>query len=208
MAVVSVLAGMLLFALAHSMLASLRFKDWLSASMGERAYHGTYRLIYNLVSLATIAPILLVTWRSGQVIWELESHSWWFFNLLQAIGILGVLIALLQIDLGQFSGLSQIIALWRGTDLPLPREGIQTRGMYRLVRHPLYFFSLLALWPVYPMTDTLFAFNAMTTLYFAIGSYFEERRMLHLFGEEYATYQKRVPWIFPAPRLSPYASSV
>ena len=208
MAVASVFAGMLLFAAVHSVLASLRFKDRLRASMGERAYHGTYRLIYNLVSLVTIAPILLITWRSGQVIWELESNSRWFFDILQVIGILGVLIALFQIDLVQFSGLSQIIALWRGADLPLPREGIQTRGVYCLVRHPLYFFSLLALWPVYPMTDTLFAFNVMTTLYFAIGSYFEERRMLHLFGEDYAAYQKRVRWIFPAPRLSPYASSV
>lgn len=208
MALASVFAGMLLFALAHSILASLRFKNWLSTRLSERTYHGAYRLIYNLVSVVTIAPILLITWRSGQVIWELDSSMWHLFDLLQAIGILGVLITLLQTDLGQFSGLSQIIALLRGADLPLPREGLQTKGMYRLVRHPLYFFSLLALWPVYPMTDTLFAFNIMTTLYFAIGSYFEERRMLHLFGEEYAAYQKRVPWIFPAPRLSPYASSV
>ena len=38
----------------------------------------------------------------------------------------------------------------------------------------------------------------MVVLYFYVGTFFEERRMVETFGEEYRNYQKRVPRFLPA----------
>ncbi|NDJ62680.1 MAG: isoprenylcysteine carboxylmethyltransferase family protein, partial [Chloroflexi bacterium] len=120
-----------------------------------------------------------------------------FALAVQIVGFAGLMISLLQIDLGQFTGLSQVLAYLNGERLPLPTEPLQTGGVYRLVRHPLYLFSLLLIWPMPIMTEALLAFNLVSTWYFAIGSLLEERRMLALFGDEYAEYRQRVPWLIP-----------
>jgi protein-S-isoprenylcysteine O-methyltransferase Ste14 len=65
------------------------------------------------------------------------------------------------------------------------------------VRHPLYLFSLLAIWPSPIMTESLLAFNAAATLYFVVGSRLEEKRLIAAFGQTYLDYQRRVPWLIP-----------
>jgi len=74
---------------------------------------------------------------------------------------------------------------------------MQTGGLYSLVRHPLYLASMLVLWSQTQITEFMLAFNIAATLYFAVGSWYEEKRLLAVFGEEYASYQKRVPWLLP-----------
>jgi len=80
-------------------------------------------------------------------------------------------------------------------------------GMYRFVRHPLYFFSLLALWSMPVMTVNLLMFNIGATLYFVIGSRVEERRLVQSYGEAYRAYQQRVPGLIPLLRLPPLRPS-
>jgi len=59
----------------------------------------------------------------------------------------------------------------------------------------------MLIWPVTTMTDAYFGFAIGATIYFVVGSYYEEKRLLVVFGEDYAAYQRRVPWLFPAPTL-------
>lgn len=47
-----------LWALAHSVTASSRFKIWARQRIGDRAHDGTYRLIYNVVAAITLVPVL------------------------------------------------------------------------------------------------------------------------------------------------------
>jgi methanethiol S-methyltransferase len=37
----------------------------------------------------------------------------------------------------------------------------------------------------------------LITLYFYIGSFYEEKKLREMFGEEYSAYQEKVPRIFP-----------
>jgi protein-S-isoprenylcysteine O-methyltransferase Ste14 len=192
----SIVAAMLVFALWHSWTANLgmkaRFQQW----CGERAYHGWYRLTYNAFSLVTLIPALL--WLpQGQILYSVPAEIQPIFNVLQLIGSLGVIVALLQIDLLRFAGIKQAYAYLTNAPLPLPVELLQTGGLYAFVRHPLYFFSLLSLWFIAPMTDTMFAFSIAATLYFLIGSRIEERRMVAYYGAAYAAYQARVGWMLP-----------
>jgi methanethiol S-methyltransferase len=197
-----VLLGMLIYAVLHSFMAGSHLKDLIRNQFGERVYHGLYRIGYNFIAGVTLLPILFWVYRGSQtVIWSLPDGWLPVTLLLQAIGLIGLGFSLLQIDLGRFAGLSQLRAYLTGESLPLPPEPLQTGGVYALVRHPLYLFSLLVLWPVPQMTDTLLAFTILATLYFVFGSWLEERRMVERFGSVYVAYQQRVAWLIPLLRF-------
>ena len=53
------------------------------------------------------------------------------------------------------------------------------------------------------MTPNLLTLNIGVTLYFWIGSIFEERKLVREFGDAYRAHQARVPRLFPWPRPRP-----
>lgn len=192
------LIAILIYALLHSLLAAAGIKARSQRILGNRLYHGFYRLTYNVVSAITFLPVtwVIVTSPSNEL-WRVAMPFAGALLAIQAFGLVLLLVAVLQADPMRFAGVSQAIAFLKGHPLPLPAEKLQTRGLYGVVRHPLYLFSLLVLWLVPVMTDTFFAFAAGATLYFLIGSRIEERRLTREFGSEYARYRERVPWLLP-----------
>lgn len=187
-----------IFAVIHSLLARGGFKTRARKWMGERNYHGLYRILYNIIATLTLIPVgVVMVMLPGAVIWKTEGILVWVFIFIQIIGLSGLVISLFQIDLGQFTGLSQLNAYLTGRPLPLSTEPLQIRGVYRLVRHPLYLFSLMIIWPTPIMTESLLAFNIASTLYFIIGSRLEENQLVKVFGQPYIEYQRKVPWLIP-----------
>ncbi|MEO0562468.1 MAG: NnrU family protein, partial [Chloroflexota bacterium] len=188
---------MLFFAITHSILARLSVKGWFRTKMGEREYEGFYRILYNVVSVLTLLPAgLVLISDAGSIMWSVEGPIAIGFRLLQLIGLVGLSLSILQIDGGRFIGTSQVVAYLTGEPLPLPPEPLQTGGVYRIVRHPLYLFSLMLLWFTPTMTSTSLVFVICATAYFMIGSWFEERTMIKLFGAPYQKYQrKQVKWM-------------
>lgn len=196
-----VIVLVIVFSVLHSLTADHRVKDWVATQVGERVYEGWYRIVYNAVSVLTLAPIFLaMLLAESTIVYSIEGGLRVVFLAVQGIGFIGLVISLLQIDWMRFAGLSQVLAYVHGQKLPLPPEPLQTRGVYGLVRHPLYFFSLLVLWFLPIMTSTSLAFSISATAYFLVGSLIEERRMLHYFGGEYEAYMQRVPWMLPLSR--------
>lgn len=200
---VIVLLVVLVFSVLHSLTASPKLKDWFKHQFGERVYHGWYRVAYNAFSVVTLLPVfLLIVFLPGATLWQVDNALVAIiFALLQLLGLVCLVISLLQIDWLRFAGLSQLEAYISGKALPLPDEPLQTGGLYALVRHPLYLFSLIVIWFVPTMTVALLAFNVGATLYFIIGSRIEERRMLEAYGDTYRQYQQRVPWLIPFVRF-------
>ena len=74
-------------------------------------------------------------------------------------------------------------------------------GLYRFVRHPLYFFSIILFWLFPYMTDLLLAFFLAGTLYFLLGTIPEERKLAATFGETYEKYRQEVPWMIPGTKF-------
>ncbi len=187
-----------LWALAHSITASSRFKAWARRGIGARAYDGAYRLIYNLLAVITFLPVLAAAALMPQrTLWEVSRPWSLLFIGLQLIGLVGLGISLLQTDIMRFIGLAQIVRYLRGDEEVNPPPILITGGTYRLVRHPLYFFSLLLIWFTPIMTLSILLFNIAATIYFLVGSVHEERRLALVFGERYDVYRKRVPPILP-----------
>jgi methanethiol S-methyltransferase len=133
----------------------------------------------------------------GEPVWDLS--GWWVlvFRLVQAAGLTGLIVSTLQIEGGRFIGTTQAIAYFKGDPLPLPPEPLKLDGVYGFVRHPLYLFSLMVLWFTPTMRMTWLVFVIASTVYFIVGSLFEEHTMRRIFGKPYEEYQQRVPWMIP-----------
>ncbi len=199
--------GLLLYGLIHSLLAGHRAKRQFERAFGARAYHGLYRLVFNVFATLTFLPyLLLLIAAPSMVIWSVDGALAFGLRAVQVVGLTGLALSLLQIDLSEFTGLAQLRAYLLGETLPLAPRPLQVRGIYRWFRHPLYLFAMLVLWAQPVMTDVLFSFVLGSSLYFIIGSRYEEKRLLATYGDNYSAYLERVGWIGPA--LRPPAPSL
>jgi protein-S-isoprenylcysteine O-methyltransferase Ste14 len=81
-----------------------------------------------------------------------------------------------------------------GIRAPGGADALQTTGVYRLVRHPIYFGWVLAVFGTPHMTGDRLAFAVMTTTYLVAAVPLEERSLRRTFGEEYARYTRAVRW--------------
>ncbi|PJF39099.1 MAG: hypothetical protein CUN55_15315, partial [Phototrophicales bacterium] len=170
--------------------------------IGERLYQGWYRLTFNTIAVVTFLPVLFyLAHDRGQIIWEVQGGGALFLQGVQLVGLIGLVVSLLQIDGMRFLGIRQTFAWLNGEPLPLPSEPLTTSGVYALVRHPLYFFSLLFIWAIPTMYSAWLGFCVGSTVYFMIGSLFEEQKLRRDFGAAYESYQQQVSWLIPFLRL-------
>lgn len=199
---VTILLALAAFGVFHSVTAALGFKALMVSLLGQRAYLGLYRLLYNMVSVITLLPIL--AWalaETGKTIWALDEAIALIFMVLQLVGVVGAVVSLVQIDFLRFVGLKQLFAYLNDDTLPLPDEPLTFKGLYHFTRHPLYFFTLMALWFNPTMTASGLGLALGATLYFSLGSWVEERKLVRAFGQPYVDYQKRVAWLIPFVKL-------
>jgi protein-S-isoprenylcysteine O-methyltransferase Ste14 len=112
----------------------------------------------------------------------------------QGVAAAAMVITLIQTGLGEFLGLGALF----GRDA---EEGGRLRvgGLYRFVRHPLYTLGLIFIWATPEMTLTRLVLFAGMSIYFYLGSIYEERSLLRRFGEAYRVYASQVPRILPLP---------
>lgn len=194
--VITVMISLSAWCVLHSWLAALSTKSLIQRIFGEeiRCY---YRLIFILIAGVTLLPILgLVLFLPSRVLWVITAPWVYLTVALQILGVLGLVVTVLQVDTLSFIGFRQL----RNPDAETEAE-LVTRGFYRMVRHPLYFFSLVIFWLFPVMTDLGLAFVIVSSLYFIIGTIPEERKLVEVYGGAYQEYQKKVPRIIPWLRL-------
>ena len=95
-------------------------------------------------------------------------------------------------------GLQQIVDALRGrsaSDLTLT-----TSGLYRMVRHPIYVGTIVAMWATPEMSVGHLMFASVATVYTLLGTVLEERDLVRIFGDKYRSYQKRVRMLIPIPK--------
>ena len=174
----------------HSLTASLTFKNRVRHAFGN-GFMKIYGLLYNVFSVVSITPILyLMITLPDRDFYRIPSPWNIFMQIGQGLATLLLLISLLQTDMLSFVGLRQLF------DEEKPGK-LVTEGMYRFVRHPLYTFGLLALWLTPSISlNTLLVYLAFTA-YILVGIFFEERKLLREFGQEYADYRAMTPMLIP-----------
>lgn len=179
------------FGAAHSVLAAGAAKQRFKSVFG--AY---YRLSYNLLAALHIGLVMVLgaAVLSAQP-YDLEPGVAAAMTAIRVLGLVVLVLAIREYDLGRFSGLSQIRAHRRGEPQP-GDEPLVIQGMHRFVRHPLYLGAYLIFWGG-AINDFGLATAAWGSLYLLIGTRHEERSLLALYGRAYADYQARVPAVIP-----------
>lgn len=198
-----IVASLAVFGLIHSLLASLAAKARARRLLGSRLADGTYRLAYNLIAgLTVIPPFALAALLPDLRLYTLPTPLLFVAIPVQIAALIGMAASLIRVDLPRFLGLRQLLRLLNGEPDPRDPPMLVTTGIHRWTRHPLYTFSLIVIWLTPVMTLNLLALNAGVTLYFWIGSIFEERKLVAEFGEAYRAHQLRVPRLLPLRRRS------
>ncbi len=178
----------------HSTLASLTLKRRVASNWP--GLMPAYRLMFNTVAVALIIPLLIFTHASrGPLLWQWQGLASWIANGLALCAVLLFMWSLRYYDGSEFLGLKQ----WRtGIRTVEDQEQFRISPLHRFVRHPWYFLALLILW-TRDMDAALLVTTMAVTLYFGIGSRFEEYKLRHYHGEAYRRYRQRVPALIPMP---------
>ncbi len=181
------------WAVVHSWLASTRMKTYVAASLGTGASRA-YRLIYNVFSFISLAPIAWLLWTLPDRQLYAVPTPWGTLMWAIQAGAAGLaVITLLQTDAMHFAGIPQVLG--RSASGALVQS-----GMYGVVRHPLYLFGLILLWCSPRMSANQLTVTIAFTLYLFVGALIEERRLVAEFGEAYTAYRSRTPMIIPRVR--------
>jgi methanethiol S-methyltransferase len=178
-----------LWGVVHSLLASVGVKDFICRILGN-GFMKFYRLLYNLFAVVSIAPVLyLMVSLPNKTLYRVPAPWSYLMFVGQGTSVLLLLVAALQTDVLAFVGLRQLFEQ--------ERSDLVTDGLYRVVRHPLYTFSLLILWLSPSISMNSFVVCLALTIYILIGIIFEERKLLREFGQEYANYRSATPMLIP-----------
>ena len=181
-----------LFGLQHSGLSALRVKGKIIDRWGKEGYSR----IFSSTSILTLLIAFL----------SMNFWNWLYFifqpDLIQPfLFISGILLAVGGVVLSGMA--SRVISVSTVADMRTDRKAeLITGGIYSRIRHPLYLatvfvFSAFAL--IYPFPIVI-VFSLCMILYTIIGAYFEERKLVIHYGEEYLDYKRSAGFILPKMR--------
>ena len=185
-----------LFAVQHSGMARRGFKALWTRIVPEALERSTYILFSSACLIA-----LFVFWRPiPYVLWTVQESG--FRAVLVVVSMLGwfiVLFSTFLINHFDLFGLQQVyLAAKSEAQTPLR---FRTPLLYRLVRHPLYLGFILAFWAAPTMTLGHLVFSLATLGYIVVAIQLEERDLLLQYGDQYATYRRKVRGLVPIPKF-------
>jgi protein-S-isoprenylcysteine O-methyltransferase Ste14 len=196
MDVLRVIAAWAVFAVFHSLTVSEPYERFVRRRIGDEAFDAYHRLAFTAYSSIAFALLLLYLGTvPDRPLYRLEGIPRILFHAVQAGGVAFLLWT--PWDLKEFLGVRQ----WerrrkRGPTGQEPGR-LFTGKAYGVVRHPLYFgCSVILLF--HPVQTRNSAFSVgMAVLYFCVGTFFEERRLVKQFGDAYLSYRRSVPRLLP-----------
>ncbi|WP_457665434.1 methyltransferase family protein [Thiolapillus sp.] len=188
------IAAWLAYFIIHSLLASLAVKNRVAARWP--AFMPWYRVFFNTVATVLLIIPLYLTWAiGGETVFAWKGIWWWLGNGFAVAALIGFLYSLRHYDGSEFLGLRQLRDGERRVE---DQERFRVSPLHQHVRHPWYFLGLILIW-TRDMTAAMLVSSVMMTLYFVVGSWLEERKLLAYYGEAYREYRSRVPGLFPLP---------
>jgi protein-S-isoprenylcysteine O-methyltransferase Ste14 len=185
------------FVVLHSFLLTPRGRAVLvrlaPGSLGTPLSTTTFALISSLQLLLTFGA-----WSQlGEIWWE--PHGWLRIPIVTAYAASWVFLLKTMSDAGMAvqTGFLGWSAVARGCEPTF--GGFQEHGTFRFIRQPVYLAFACTLWtgPVWTPDHMLLAVT--WTAYCVLGPLLKERRYMRFYGEEFSSYQKRVPYWLPLP---------
>lgn len=180
----------LLYGAIHSFMASNYFKNFAAKILGK--YFRFYRIIYNILAFLLLIPVFAVQFSTEkETLWQVSIYQPVIGKFICVWGAFLIAAALQGYDLSEFSGLD--------FNKNNTKNEFKNDGLLKYMRHPIYFGILIFVWGMFiadASTRSLTSAIAVT-IYLFVGIYFEEKKLLEVFGEKYKRYQQEVPMLIP-----------
>ena len=188
-----ILSSGAIYGLIHSALASIDAKSvalCLFKSGGMKYYLFFFVVVASITTLAYISLSFLFP---DQLIYRIPFPWWILTGILQLGALLGAILSMFATKIMPFLGLDVVF----NHNISTHSEKLNTGGLYRYMRHPIYSFSFILIWLSPVMTWNLLGLFIGVTLYTVIGSIFEEKKLIQAFVEDYIEYKIKTPAFFP-----------
>lgn len=154
----------------------------------------TYSFIASLQLLA-----LFTLWTpSGIIWWRAEGAAFWAVCTAYAAAWLLLLKASFDAGAEVQSGALGWMSLMARIRPKFP--DMPTRGLFRVIRQPIYVAFALTLWTVPVWTPDQLALAVSYTAYCLLAPRLKERRFSARYGTRFARYRARVPYVLPTRR--------
>jgi uncharacterized membrane protein len=178
----------------HSLLISPRVERWIKGRLGSRA--GAFRLLYNLFSMISLAPIIWMHWRLRGP-WLVAWRGGWIAipAALNLAAIAFFVLGAMAHNNSDFLGVRSAVTAMKGASQEI-QDDLSTGGVLGWVRHPWYAGTLLLLWG-HDLDAAGLVTSALLSVYVLVGTLLEERKLVTAFGDDYRDYQRRVPMFIP-----------
>lgn len=183
------------FPLAHSFLLTGRGRAILRAFAPAALGRTLETTVYATIASAQLLALFTLWTPSGVVLWRAEGAAFWVMSGLFAAS--WALLTKASFDAGAAvqSGSLGWTALARGVPPRFPP--MPERGLFRLVRQPIYLAFALVLWTPPVWTADQVALASVWTLYCVLAPRLKERRFARLFGARFEAYRARTPYMLP-----------
>ncbi|MDC3092553.1 isoprenylcysteine carboxylmethyltransferase family protein [Paracoccaceae bacterium] len=150
---------------------------------------------------ATIASIQLILlfafWNfSGVFIWQIETPASLFMIILNLLSWALLSISSIQAGYKVQTGSLGWTSLYKGKPPVFP--DMPTRGLFSIIRQPIYLSFSLVLWTSPQMSLDLFIVALSYSLYCYFGPMLKEKRFQKIYGKAFFEYQQKVPYYMPS----------
>ncbi|MEL6688697.1 MAG: isoprenylcysteine carboxylmethyltransferase family protein [Pseudomonadota bacterium] len=183
------------FPLSHSLLLSKKGRAVL-----QRVAPAEYAQTLGTTTFALIASLqlfaLFAFWTpSGFVWWQAEGAT--FYVISGAYTLSWLLLIWASYDAGAEvqSGALGWMSLAQGIKPVFP--SMPTRGLFRVIRQPIYVSFALTLWTVPVWTPDQLGLAVVLTAYCLLAPKLKEKRFKERYGEEFDAYRAKVPYAVP-----------
>ena len=183
------------FPIGHSFFLSNRGMKVLEI-FAPKSYAKTLRTtIY--ATIASIQLILLFTfWNfSGVFIWQIETPVSIFMIILNLLSWALLSVSSIQAGYKVQTGSLGWTSVYQGNKPIFPV--MPTRGLFSIIRQPIYLSFSLVLWTSPQMSLDLFIVALSYSLYCYYGPMLKERRFNRIYGEQFTVYKEKVPYYLP-----------
>lgn len=151
--------------------------------------------VYAIASGITLLILLIFWQKSVSAVIAANGVNRWFFRIIFLVSIVGFIWS--TRSLGAFDPFGVKNIFYHINNRQPKTLPLTIRGPYKVVRHPLYFFSLMMIWSCPDLSADRLVFNMLWTGWIIIGTLLEERDLVRDFGKTYQEYQKNIPMLIP-----------
>ncbi len=176
-----------LYLATHSFLASDEFKAGVASRFPAVVPY--YRLIYTVVSTLGLLGLgwLILTSQVGTILVVPQGLKL-AGMVLGSWGVFLISVAFRSFPLSGFLGVK-----------PEMKTGLVRSGIHGKIRHPIYAGTIVVMlgMTLAVMSWAVLISTLAVLLYLPFGIYFEERKLIREFGEDYLKYKREVPALIP-----------